>query len=210
MATHEILTLQLGGYANFVGAHFWNFQARIASHRLPCAVRGVGRAADGEGRRRASRMSCWGWRRGRTRRRRVRRSSTPTCCFGRARRRRFALPSPDSARAVLSEERVVERGQCTAVARAAHSSWCVWWRRRATPRTGCTARRRLSEPLTVCVNNRRIAASIHHGMSSCLPRRRGWKVSSVNSVEATAHVHTAVTCPAPHEASVAATRRCMR
>ena len=28
MATHEILTLQLGGYANYVGAHFWNFQAR--------------------------------------------------------------------------------------------------------------------------------------------------------------------------------------
>jgi hypothetical protein len=39
MATHEVLTLQLGGYANFVGAHFWNFQARIASP----AVRGMRR-----------------------------------------------------------------------------------------------------------------------------------------------------------------------
>ena len=26
MAPREIVTVQLGGYANFVGAHFWNFQ----------------------------------------------------------------------------------------------------------------------------------------------------------------------------------------
>lgn len=39
MATHEILTLQLGGYANFVGAHFWNFQVRLAARRRPPASR---------------------------------------------------------------------------------------------------------------------------------------------------------------------------
>ena len=24
---HEVITLQLGNYANYVGAHFWNIQA---------------------------------------------------------------------------------------------------------------------------------------------------------------------------------------
>lgn len=28
MPTHEIVTLQLGNYANFIGAHYWNIQAR--------------------------------------------------------------------------------------------------------------------------------------------------------------------------------------
>lgn len=25
----EVITLQFGGYANWCGAHFWNFQVRI-------------------------------------------------------------------------------------------------------------------------------------------------------------------------------------
>jgi hypothetical protein len=81
MATHEILTLQLGGYANFVGAHFWNFQVRLAARRRPPASRrgaslcGAGRlrrphAAAGHapyGLYRAGRLVCaqhraWCWR----------------------------------------------------------------------------------------------------------------------------------------------------
>lgn len=30
---HEVVTLQLGTFANFVGAHYWNLQAREHSER---------------------------------------------------------------------------------------------------------------------------------------------------------------------------------
>ena len=51
---HEIVTLQLGNYANYVGAHFWNIQARSfpghASLRAsqPDAARGSGDSAQDE------------------------------------------------------------------------------------------------------------------------------------------------------------------
>ena len=34
-AMRNLITLQLGSYANYVGAHFWNMQARAASRAAP-------------------------------------------------------------------------------------------------------------------------------------------------------------------------------
>ena len=28
---HEVITLQFGNFANYVGAHYWNFQASLGS-----------------------------------------------------------------------------------------------------------------------------------------------------------------------------------
>jgi hypothetical protein len=32
----ELLTLQLGSYANYVGAHYWNLQVRIKMYACAC------------------------------------------------------------------------------------------------------------------------------------------------------------------------------
>lgn len=35
---HEVITLQLGSFANFVGAHYWNFQVRHRDNDAACAA----------------------------------------------------------------------------------------------------------------------------------------------------------------------------
>ena len=78
VAMAEIITLQFGSYANYIGTHYWNFQVRLCLHgmqqrtaRDPCVVLLVLRA----------RMSSSAQR---SQRRRLRPKSTRRCCTGKA------------------------------------------------------------------------------------------------------------------------------
>ena len=78
VAMAEIITLQFGSYANYIGTHYWNFQVHLCLHgmqqrtaRDPCVVLLVLRA----------RMSSSAQR---SQRRRLRPKSTRRCCTGKA------------------------------------------------------------------------------------------------------------------------------
>lgn len=37
----EIVTVQVGGFANFMGSHFWNFQVSFFTFCFHCGLRNV-------------------------------------------------------------------------------------------------------------------------------------------------------------------------